>query len=354
MVDPEVVNETEDYARSERNNFLSYSQDDLNAIKSNDSIPRTINAYKGLITRADKELSSTTDKNRQAELSNRISKYQNIIENLEVISKIQDITDENTLSNAISDLQEIAKKDISLRGQREIDNYINQYIKELEKWQEGVQITNEILNNINSDPATMVPILKKFRTYLRKIKIKLNLINSIIKEWRRKEKQRFKTLVWMLKLDTETGEKHGKPNTTESPGGTYILFNIDMNKTTPKELFGKMLNPENIGSKEDIYHWFKRKYTGGWTEHEWAEHERNLVVMGFGYVDYNRIDKQPKWNRELGKYVEVDYPMRVYDESAFMEEYLKWKTHWMKRLRLTEAGWQEYISKLNPYYPGEK
>ncbi|MEM3908165.1 MAG: hypothetical protein QXZ17_15110, partial [Nitrososphaerota archaeon] len=285
MVTERTRERTRNYALSEQRAYLERAQQILDNLKNSETLMRTISAYKGLITRQHNIIKTLSPKkiNEIHAAEGRIARYERISANLELISRLPKITDYPSLEKTINDLSDIAKTDVSFRGARKISDVINGAILNLEHLAEGVEITNSILDNIEADSDVMIPILIRFRNYLKAAKSPTKTITLLIRAWRRVS-IRFQTLVWQLTLNTETGKKHGKPNTSESPGGTYVLFNIDMNSTNPKKLFGTMINPDKANEKENIYYWFRRKFASNWSDREWAEAEKSLEIGGFGYV----------------------------------------------------------------------
>ena len=353
MVSESTIERTRDYASIKQKDYIDNSENILNSIKTDEKLKRTISAYNGLISHQQAILDRTPIDNLEKihSIEQKIARYEAIVSNLEVIGRIPAINDYSSADKTIQDLNSILNTDISLRGIRKdsIQEPLQESINNLNTQFEGIQITDSVLQNLESDKSVMLPILTRFKQYLKKSGSQLIIINSLINAWKKVERVTFGTLVWELKLNTETGTKHGKPNTDESPGGTYILFNVDMDKTDPKTLFGTILNLDKSNEKENIYHWFRRKFASQWSDREWAEKEKSLEISGFGYVDYKQQEKSVKWNRAQQKYIEINYPKRIYDRQIFMDRYIGWKRLWMKKIHLTDAGWSVYVRSLNQY-----
>ena len=363
MISDGLKRDTIDYVRAQQSRLTAESGTTLRELKGSDALKATIAAYRGQITRHSNLIKRTpkSAKNqralqyRQAE----IIRYQRIIDNLNVIY----VLSLGDLNNVLADLQIIYDLDIRMRGERDVgaQPLILATIVRLKGLSDGLKFAKGVLDNVDVECDREIDFLKAFKVYLRKQgEVPTASIAVLIRRWKKECHPKVENvLVWALVYDTLAGFKKGVSERSSYPSGTYVLFNTDMDATDPKTLFGLNLNPGREDSKENIFYWFKRKFgysagsgRGGVfdtaNQHEWQETKNSLEIYGFGYVDFQQQEKVVKWLKKEGKQVEISYPVRIYDPDEFKRRYLIYKGKWLKKLKLTESGWETYIDSLAP------
>lgn len=365
MISDELKRDTIEYAKAEQGSLTSDAAASENRLKESFELRATKAAYKGIITRQKNIIKRTphTRKNQKAIESRQadIARYNRIVDNLGVISVLPQIYLGN-MGNVMDDLQTIYDYDVQLRGKRDVgaQPLILATIERLDVVADGLLLLKDILDNVDSDCDRETDFLRAFKVYLRKQGYPTSQAARLIRRWKKECHQKVENvLIWALVYDTLAGFKKGVSERSSYPAGTYALFNTDMDATDPKTLFGLNLNPGREDSKENIFYWFKRRFgyeagsgRGGIfdvaNQHEWQEKKNSLEIYGFGYVDFQQQEKVMKWLKKEGRQVEIAYPARIYDPEEFKRRYLAWKAKWMRKLRLTEEGWQNYIDNLAP------
>lgn len=351
-----LISDTIAYADFEQGRFLKYTNERLLILKESQSLKFTILAYKGLIARTKNTITAIKEQNPNVDTkiyNERITRYEKILVNFQVITTLPNITDTDTFQDTLSDLRSILRIDIAIRGVRDtsLQVILSDTVNDLGFWATGIGLTSAIKQERNlSDSEAEVKLLQNLRVFLLKIGYNVSDVDDLIERWKQPPIN-LKTVVWALYYDTTSGYKKGL-HQEGLPAGTYVLFNVVLSTTTPEMLFGTMLNQDKEDSKDNIYYWFKRKFPPV-SEKEWGEKKKFLVLDGWGYISETETEEKIKtrYNTETQQYEQkkYTYPIRIPDKIEFQKQYTAWKELWKRRLNLTEAGWQDYVHRLNPY-----